>query len=71
MPEHHQMSLTVQKAMGELDTKISGLADIIRRQNGLAPGIPPSKSREHTESKLYAQVVSTIQVSEFPPFRPH
>ncbi len=57
------MSLTLQKALGELDSKISGFADIIRRQNGLIPGVQPSKSRDHTESKLYAQVVSTIQVS--------
>lgn len=47
------MSLTLLKACGEFDSKIMQFAEIIKRQNGLVPGLKPSTSREHTQSVLY------------------
>jgi len=43
---------------------------VIRQQNGLVPGLAPSKSREHTQSVLYLKVVNildTFQPPRLPP----
>ena len=56
-----QMSLTVLKMAGEYDAKIKEISDLIKRQNGLAPGLAPSTSREHTQSVLYLRAVQVIE----------
>eukprot|EP00282_Hemiselmis_andersenii_P045117 CAMPEP_0172048972 /NCGR_PEP_ID=MMETSP1043-20130122/1822_1 /TAXON_ID=464988 /ORGANISM="Hemiselmis andersenii, Strain CCMP441" /LENGTH=379 /DNA_ID=CAMNT_0012707919 /DNA_START=155 /DNA_END=1290 /DNA_ORIENTATION=+ len=60
-----QMSLTLQKAVNELDMKVQALADVMKRQNGLIPGVAPSKSRDHSEAMLYVNISKILQT-----FRP-
>ena len=55
------MSLTVLKTTAEFDSKIKEIADLIKRQNGLVPGLAPSTAREHTQSGLYLRAVQEIE----------
>ena len=46
----------------QLDMKINALADVMKRQNGLIPGMAPSTSRDHTEAMLYANTQNILFV---------
>ncbi|KAJ1485894.1 hypothetical protein T484DRAFT_2387924 [Baffinella frigidus] len=62
----NQMSLTLLKACDEFDSKINECAEVIRRQNGMIPGLGPSKSRDHSQSVLYLKVVSILDTFQPP-----